>query len=97
MNKVEESEPYLMRIVLTWENEDLDLDIFVDFDDIEKGDLCSVGFFNSRCSGVTGNFDTKVPGILAETVTLYSLLQNKYIIYVGQYLKKNSFNQPGIE
>ena len=49
---------YQLRLVLTWNSQVRDLDLFIEFKPNPRF-LCSVGFYNPVCEGVAGNFDAK--------------------------------------
>ena len=96
--------PYGVRLVLTWSTSyekplaNRDLDLFVEFK-IDDNFICSVGFYNPLCQGVMGNFDgqnSRSDITNAESVTFYTVGEYKYIVYVGEYLNKNTLIQPTI-
>ncbi len=46
-----DTEDYALRVVLTWDDASIDLDIFVEFRPNDRLQ-CSVGFYNPVCEGV---------------------------------------------
>lgn len=86
--------------MLSWPGSGLsrDLDLFTDFNVNDKF-LCSVGFYLPSCQGASINYEggNSSREEASETVTLSTIGNYKYLVYVGRYLSKEKLHPPGIE
>ena len=91
-----------MRFVLSWTGKsgattNRDLDLFVDFK-VSDRFICSVGFYLPLCQGVMTNYEAQNvhPDVNAETISIKTIGDYQYLVYVSEFLNKELLEQPQI-
>ena len=102
LNNGDKYTDYDMRVVLTWEdllNSDAkDLDLFVEFD-VSDRHRCNIGFYLPLCYGAITNYKERANNedIQQETITVNTMANSTYLIYVAVYLDKQVLDESQVQ
>lgn len=82
-----------LRILLQWENSDLNLGLFLMFKTNDNSSKCVVSFQNKNCLGVELIMHQNLNGTNAQIITINSLQNLTYLTYVKEIISLETYNQ----